>query len=97
MALEAMACGKPCLVANEGFKETLGKFADDLLFRHGDAEHLAEKLMALLELSERGREEMGLYLRQRIIELHSLHRLTYNLMEVFLKQDHANLDQYSRD
>ena len=44
VAWEAMACGVPCVLANEGFRETLGRSADALLFRHGDARQLAERL-----------------------------------------------------
>jgi glycosyltransferase involved in cell wall biosynthesis len=82
VALEAMACARPCLVANEGFKETLGDVAERLLFRHGDAEHLAEKLAAILELCERDRDQMGQYLHQRTIQMHSLNHLTFGLMDV---------------
>jgi glycosyltransferase involved in cell wall biosynthesis len=82
VALEAMSCAKPCLVANEGFKETLGKFADDLLFRHGDAEHLAEKLLMLLQRCERDRDEIGQYLHQQVVQLHSLNNLSQSLIEV---------------
>ncbi len=45
---EAMACGRPCLAANEGFRETLGRWATDLLFRHGDAPDLAQSLKTCL-------------------------------------------------
>lgn len=82
VALEAMSCAKPCLIANEGFKETLGQFADQLLFRHGDAEHLAERLLALLMLDDRRRDEIGRYLHGRVVQLHSLNNLTNNLLEV---------------
>jgi glycosyltransferase involved in cell wall biosynthesis len=33
---EAMACGRPCLVANEGFRETLGNYADSLVYAYGE-------------------------------------------------------------
>jgi glycosyltransferase involved in cell wall biosynthesis len=82
VALEAMSCAKPCLIANEGFRETLGQFADQLLFRHGDTEHLAERLLALLMLDERRRDEIGRYLHGRVVQLHSLKNLTSNLVEV---------------
>jgi glycosyltransferase involved in cell wall biosynthesis len=82
VALEAMSCAKPCLMANEGFRETLGRFADQLLFRHGDAEHLAERLLALLMLDDRRRDEIGRYLHGRMVQLHSLKNLTSNLVEV---------------
>ena len=83
VALEAMACGKPSLVANEGFRETLGKFENQLLFRFRDPAHLAEKLSALLELCERDRNEIGNYLAQRINQLHSMFHLSLSLVEIF--------------
>ncbi|MFZ8854400.1 MAG: glycosyltransferase, partial [Armatimonadota bacterium] len=33
---EAMACGRPCLAANEGFRETMGRWSDLLLFRYNE-------------------------------------------------------------
>jgi glycosyltransferase involved in cell wall biosynthesis len=83
VAWEAMACAHPCLVANEGFKETLGKYAASLLFRYGDAEDLAQHLVTLLELSPAERAEIGGYLREQVIHLHSLERLSRRLVEVF--------------
>lgn len=83
VAWEAMACGRPCLVANEGFKETLGEYADRLLFRYGDAEDLARKLIAILDLPFSEYEQVGIYLRNQVIQLHSLDRLTYRLFELF--------------
>ncbi len=47
-ALEAMACGKLSVVSNEGFDETLGKWKDQLLFQHGNAGDLTQKLKVLL-------------------------------------------------
>ena len=35
VAWEAMSCGSLCLAANEGFRETLGTYAERLLFRYG--------------------------------------------------------------
>jgi glycosyltransferase involved in cell wall biosynthesis len=83
VAWEAMASGRPCLVANEGFRETLGKYADHLLFRHGDPKDLAEKLITLLDLHPATRERLGVYLRQRVIQMHSLELLGGRLTNVF--------------
>jgi glycosyltransferase involved in cell wall biosynthesis len=82
VALEAMACGKLSLVANEEFRETMGDWADWLIFRHGDAGDLARKLIALLELSSAEREKIGLYLRERVLQMHSLERLGDRLIGV---------------
>ena len=83
-----MSCGRPCLVANQGFKETLGVYANRLLFRHGDAEDLAQHLDSVLSESEEERARMGAYLRQQVVALHSLDRLTGRLTGV--------LDQLTR-
>jgi glycosyltransferase involved in cell wall biosynthesis len=83
VAWEAMSCGRPCVVANEGFRETLGRYADSLLFRYEDATDLAGKLQMLLTLSEYARAQMGLYLRQQVVRMHGLDRLVSNLLQVF--------------
>jgi glycosyltransferase involved in cell wall biosynthesis len=83
VALEAMSCGRPSVVANEGFRETLGKHASELLFRHGDADDLAKKLIGLLALSETGRDQIGLDLRRQVTRMHSLDTLANSLTEVF--------------
>jgi glycosyltransferase involved in cell wall biosynthesis len=81
VAWEAMACGRPCLVANEDFRETLGRYADKLLFRVNDPADLAVKLSAVLEKSTAERAEMGAYLRSRVEGLHSLPRLAARILE----------------
>lgn len=83
VALEAMSCGRPCLVANEGFKDTLGRCAQDLLYRYGDADDLAKKLAVLLEMSPAERDRIGYYLRERVVQKHSLTQLTSNLVSLF--------------
>lgn len=83
VALEAMACGRPCFAANEGFRETLGEYADRLLFPYGDPEDLTARLCWALDLHENKRGEIGSYLRERVIRLHSLDRLMDRLVELF--------------
>jgi len=82
-ALEAMSCGKPSLVCNEDFSKTMGIYSSRLIFRQNDARDLAEKMEALLKLSSEKLEEMGIYLRNRVVELHGLDRLMDKLVEVF--------------
>ena len=83
VAWEAMACGTPCLVANEGFEETLGKYADGLLFRYQNPEDLAKKLAYLLALTGSDRARMGQYLRNQVVQMHSLDGLAGKLVQVF--------------
>ncbi len=82
-ALESMACGKPTLVANEGFRKTLGKYADQLIFKFHSPEDLAEKMERLFSLSKREQEKLGNFLRERIEKFHSLDRLMEKLKEIF--------------
>jgi glycosyltransferase involved in cell wall biosynthesis len=79
---EAMACGRPCVVANEGFRETLGNYADSLLYAWGKAEQLAERLKWVLSLSREERIVMGMYLRGRVESMHGLDRLAQNLVNI---------------
>ncbi|MBI4522555.1 MAG: glycosyltransferase family 4 protein [Deltaproteobacteria bacterium] len=83
VAWEAMACETPCVVANQGFVETLGPWASRLLFRHKDAEDLAERLRWALSLNQAERKELGAYLRQQVVRLHNLERLAEQLVGVF--------------
>jgi glycosyltransferase involved in cell wall biosynthesis len=79
---ESMACGRPCLVANEGFRETLGNYADSLLYTYGEAEQLAERLKWVLSFSRHERLVMGMYLRGRVESMHGLDRLAQNLVNI---------------
>lgn len=82
-ALEAMACGRLSLVANEGFRDTLGQWADWLLFRHGNPTDLAQKVERLLQMSHSERQAMAAGLRQSVVEQHGLARLADRLVEIF--------------
>jgi glycosyltransferase involved in cell wall biosynthesis len=86
VAWEAMSCGRPCLVTNQGFAETLGEQRDRLLFRLNDSTDLAERMRSLLELPDRDRAEVGRYLREQVIEQHSINRLAHNLLHLLSSQ-----------
>ena len=81
VAWEAMACGRPCLVANEDLHETLGIYTDELLFGLNDPADLAVKLEHVLAKSDTERAEMGSYLRGQVERLHSLPRLAGRVIE----------------
>ena len=80
VAWEAMSCGRPCLVANDDFRETLGQHAGELLFRNGDAIGLAQKLATLLAKSSAERAAIGADLRAQVERLHSLPRLAERIL-----------------
>jgi glycosyltransferase involved in cell wall biosynthesis len=83
VVLEAMACGRLCVVANEGFKHTLGAYANRLLFRYGEPEDLAERLKWTLSLARDERARIGDYLRRKVVANHCLDGLAQTLMEIF--------------
>ncbi|MGH7794180.1 MAG: glycosyltransferase family 4 protein [Candidatus Binatia bacterium] len=85
VAWEAMSCGKLCVAANDGFRETLGKYAALLLFPHGDAESLAARLHWALSLSEGERQRVELYLREQVVNGHSLNGLATKLVDLFAR------------
>jgi glycosyltransferase involved in cell wall biosynthesis len=73
--LEAMACAKPSLSSTLGFKETMGNWANGLLFQYGNPEDLARKIEGLLRFGAAEREEMGLSLRESVMKRHNLEHL----------------------
>lgn len=83
VAWESMACARPCLVANEGFRDTVGDYAERLLFRFGDAQHLAERLAWVLSRPQPEAAAIGMYLRTRVSRMHSLEGLSEKLLELF--------------
>jgi glycosyltransferase involved in cell wall biosynthesis len=82
VAWEAMSCAKPCLVANEGFKETLGIYQDKLLFRYRNPEDLAIKLTNMLNTSLNEQNIIGLFLRKNVIRMHSIFHLSENIVSL---------------
>jgi glycosyltransferase involved in cell wall biosynthesis len=74
-ALEAMACGRPSVVANAGFAATLGPHADTLLVRDAEPAALADQLASVLAMTPGARATLGAALRERICREHDLDRL----------------------
>ncbi len=83
VALEAMSCGRPCLVANEGFRKTIGEYAGLSLFQHADAKDLAQRLERVLLLPDHERTLMAAALRRQVSQNHSLQHLSSELVRVF--------------
>jgi glycosyltransferase involved in cell wall biosynthesis len=86
--LEAMACGLPVITANEAYKPILQAWNDQLLIPHdaptSEAAHLlTQQLKAMMSQTQEERRDLGLALRQIVVEQHSLERLTLNLLHVF--------------
>jgi len=79
--LESMACELPVLVANETFIKDFGPYANQLIFKHGNAQNLADKIMYLVKNNQL--EEIGKFLRKQVIEHHNLDNLVNKLIECF--------------
>ena len=82
VALEAMACGRLCLVANADFGATLQDLTALLLFRAGDATDLADKLDRVLSLPPGERAPMGHRLRDQVARLHDRGVLATKLVAI---------------
>jgi glycosyltransferase involved in cell wall biosynthesis len=80
--LEAMACGRPSLSSSLGFKETMGKWADTLLFEHANSEDLALKIEGLLRLDNAKRQSIGMSLRESSLKHHDLGQLSNRVIAV---------------
>lgn len=83
VAWEAMACETPTLVANPGMKETLGEYENLCLFEYKNENDLAIKMLQILQMSDKERNQMGLYLRNQVIKLHSLEALPHKVLSLF--------------
>lgn len=89
-AFEAMASGRPSLVANEAFRPTLGPWAERLQFKHGDATDLAAHLAGVLAMPAEARQQMGSDLREQVIARHSLQRLADRMVILFRDVAHGH-------
>lgn len=91
---EAMACGVTCIVANDGFKDTLGIHAESCVYAYGDGEGLAERLKWALSLSPNERAAIGGYFRERVQAMHGLSRLAKTLVTLFEAAIRGNDPRY---
>jgi len=78
--LEAMSCGKLILVCNKSYFDILPKYLSDILiFREGDADDLAHKILALSDMDMYRKNAIKNELRKIVIQTHSLDLLTKKL------------------
>jgi glycosyltransferase involved in cell wall biosynthesis len=82
-ALESMAVGLPTIVSSPAFDDLLGEYAPLLRIpTPEDATSLAARLTDLLKLPLEARMRIGLTLRDRVVETHSLEALIPRLVSV---------------
>ncbi len=72
VVFEALACGRPALVSSEVFAGLVATDDLALTFREADANHLAERMVALARTPATTREAVGAALRRRVEASHSL-------------------------
>lgn len=73
--LEAMACEILVLTCNEAFREILGQYVPNLMYRKKDFHQLSEKIRSIAKLNSQEKEKISRDLRKIVIENHSLANL----------------------
>jgi len=81
--LEAMACGKPSFTSAQSFSETIGRWAEILIFRERNAEDLAQKIEILLGMDTQNQMVMVTDLREAVLAMHSLKELGEKMAMLF--------------
>ncbi len=75
VVLEAMACGVPVLSANNSYYDLLSRIHKNLILERRRPDQIAERLAWLYSLSEAELEELGMSLRNVVVQEHSLANL----------------------
>jgi len=81
--LEAMACEVPVVISNPVFQPMLGEYANDLMYRPGDATALAEQLAKILTMPADKRRSLGQALRTVVQSSHNVEDLMGKLVRMF--------------
>jgi glycosyltransferase involved in cell wall biosynthesis len=81
--LEAMACEKLVLTSNEAFKDILND--ERLMFESKDSNDLANKIINLMNLSEKEKQKISQNLRKEVVENHNLDKLVKKILKAYEK------------
>ena len=82
--LEAMACEKLVIVCNLAFEKIFSKeWCNLLIFKEGDEQDLAEKILNLIKLKVEDKKEIGEKLREVIKGKHSQKRLINKILALY--------------
>ena len=82
VAWEAMACGRPSIVANHGYAATLGQYRNLLMFDYQDDEQLADRLLQVIQLPVHERNTIGRFLSNQVNALHALPLLARRIVAI---------------
>jgi len=77
--LEAAACETVPLVSSKAFDDLLPR---ECFFKEGDADDLADRIEWFINLPEEERRKIGVSLRERVVDRHSLDKLVRELKNV---------------
>ena len=81
--LEAMACERPVITANEKFASLFGPYADLLMYKCGDPADLAVKIEGYCSLDSTRKEEIGRYMRTVVVRDHNVATLMQKIVTIF--------------
>jgi glycosyltransferase involved in cell wall biosynthesis len=80
--LEAMACGRPSVVAHDGYDAVLGAFSSQLRLRDAGPVDVADAVQRLLAMPCSERARMGEELHRRVVEQHGLTALAARIVAI---------------
>lgn len=83
--LEAMACGKLVLTSNEAFVNILKNKGANLMVKPKSIEDLAAKIIAMMNLNAEAKREIGLKLREEVVQNHNLDKLAEKIINIIKK------------
>lgn len=81
--LEAMAAGVLVFTPNEAFKETLGEYSEELMFKLKNSEDLTSRIIAIKNQPRKHLQELSRGLRQIIEETHNLDNLADKIVLLY--------------
>ncbi len=81
--LEAMATRMLILTSNMAFKQSLGQYADNLIFKYGDSSNLADKILKLMNLPPAEKQKRSEFLFHSVSENHNLEKLIERIVGLY--------------
>lgn len=84
--LEAMACGLPVIVCNEGFRYLFSDRSAGLMFMEGDHKDLARRIRDIMGMDDRERNILSAKLRDSVVLHHNLDNLMGVIVNYFDSQ-----------
>jgi len=77
---EAMATGLPTVSSNIAMREVFGELSEKLTFDPGDDQGLSERISAIMDMSAKERNKLGMQLREIVVREHDLKRFVEKII-----------------